>query len=191
MSLWHQYHPCYPACPCLCLSSRLRQVGDLSAFAVEPRSTRAVLGRAGGGLVLFDLKLGKPSSSVSRDVAEEEPTGHCIFYAGWLAGAVGWWLDGWQCLTNPLSISGAATGAAPLHCRWTLAGGGWWGCAAPPAAALLSWPLPMAMSPCWTHGLDTRRSTPCWRTPAGLQRWMPVGSCWRRVVMQTAWGACR
>lgn len=31
---------------------------------LEPRSTRMVLGRAGGGLTLFDLKLGKPVGTV-------------------------------------------------------------------------------------------------------------------------------
>ncbi|KAL4430743.1 hypothetical protein ABPG75_005999 [Micractinium tetrahymenae] len=36
------------------------EVGDLAAMELEPRSTRVVLGRAGGGLTLFDLKLGKP-----------------------------------------------------------------------------------------------------------------------------------
>ncbi|KAL4432378.1 hypothetical protein ABPG77_001677 [Micractinium sp. CCAP 211/92] len=39
-------------------------VGDLAAMALETRSTRMVLGRAGGGLTLFDLKLGKPVGSV-------------------------------------------------------------------------------------------------------------------------------
>ena len=80
---------CLPLClPDLCLP-RLLQVGDLSAFVVEPRSTRAVLGRAGGGLMLFDLKLGKPSSSVSCIVDVEEHIGHrivlCWRLAGWLA----------------------------------------------------------------------------------------------------------
>jgi len=47
---------------------------------VEPRSTRVVLGRAGGGLVLFDLKLGKPVGTVSGDVLCGERKGrhHCV-----------------------------------------------------------------------------------------------------------------
>lgn len=47
--------------PCLAL---LPQAGDLAALEVEPRSTRVVLGRSSGGLVLFDMKLGKPVGTV-------------------------------------------------------------------------------------------------------------------------------
>jgi hypothetical protein len=45
----------HPTCP---------QVGDLAAFALEQRSPRVVLGRAGGGLVVYDMKLGKIASMV-------------------------------------------------------------------------------------------------------------------------------
>lgn len=43
----------------------LSQVGDLAAVELEARSGRLVLGRSGGGLTLFDMKLGKPAGTVS------------------------------------------------------------------------------------------------------------------------------
>jgi hypothetical protein len=43
----------------------LSQMGDLAAVELEARSGRLVLGRSGGGLTLFDLKLGKPAGTVS------------------------------------------------------------------------------------------------------------------------------
>lgn len=52
--------PNSPVLPC-----RPTQVGDLTALEVEPRSTRVVLGRAGGGLVLLDMQKGKPVGTVS------------------------------------------------------------------------------------------------------------------------------
>lgn len=42
------------------------EAGDLSSLELEPRSSRAVVGRAGGGLMLLDLKRGAPTGEVRR-----------------------------------------------------------------------------------------------------------------------------
>lgn len=59
------------------ISASPPQAGDLAALEVEPRSTRAVLGRSSGGLLLFDMKLGKPVGTVSRQSGVTgSPAGH-------------------------------------------------------------------------------------------------------------------
>jgi hypothetical protein len=73
------------------------EAGDLAALGLEPRSTRVVLGRSSGGLLLFDLKLGKPVGTADTSgrgvVALCGPTGRGSLVMGTTDGCI--------CLLDP------------------------------------------------------------------------------------------